>query len=80
LTDRFAKTGKRSEIYLSTKFGGATWNTERPNNGDPEYMRQQLELSLKNLQTNYIDLYIFHRVDPNVPIEVTVEAMAELVK
>ncbi|RUS24932.1 LOW QUALITY PROTEIN: auxin-induced protein [Jimgerdemannia flammicorona] len=48
--------------------------------GKPEYVHQALEASLKKLQVDYVDLYYQHRTDPNVPIEDTVGAMAELVK
>jgi aryl-alcohol dehydrogenase-like predicted oxidoreductase len=48
-------------------------------NGRPEYVRQCVEDSLRRLGTDYIDLYYQHRVDPTVPIEETVGAMAELV-
>ncbi|RUS29111.1 pyridoxine 4-dehydrogenase [Jimgerdemannia flammicorona] len=73
---------RRSEVFLATKFG----NVRGPNgeflgvNGTPEYVRQALEASLRRLQVDYVDLYYQHRVDPNVPIEDTVRAMAELVK
>ena len=46
----------------------------------PETIRKSLEGSLKRLQTDYIDLYYIHRVDPNVPIEITAQTMAELHK
>ncbi|RUP47487.1 auxin-induced protein [Jimgerdemannia flammicorona] len=73
---------RRSEVFLATKFG----YVRGPNgeflgiNGTPEYVRQALEASLRRLQVDYVDLYYQHRVDPNVPIEDTVKAMAELVK
>ncbi|RZJ19327.1 MAG: aldo/keto reductase, partial [Acinetobacter sp.] len=49
-------------------------------NGKKEYVKKSLERSLKNLGTDYIDLYYLHRLDKNTPIEETVEAMAELVR
>jgi aryl-alcohol dehydrogenase-like predicted oxidoreductase len=73
---------RRDEVVLATKFG----NMRGPNgeylgvNGRPEYVRAACEASLKRLQVDHIDLYYQHRVDPNVPIEDTVGAMAELVK
>ncbi|RUP47652.1 aldo/keto reductase [Jimgerdemannia flammicorona] len=73
---------RRSEVFLATKFGGV----RAPDgkflgiNGKPEYIRQALEASLNRLQVDYVDLYYQHRVDPSVPIEDTVRAMAELVK
>ncbi|KAJ7814321.1 NADP-dependent oxidoreductase domain-containing protein [Mycena olivaceomarginata] len=67
---------KRGKIFLATKFG-LTMTGAR---GDPEYVKEQCELSLKRLGVEYIDLYYLHRVDANTPIEKTVGAMAELVK
>jgi aryl-alcohol dehydrogenase-like predicted oxidoreductase len=67
---------------IATKFG----NVRAPDgtflgiNGRPEYVKQACEASLRRLGTDYIDLYYQHRVDPNVPIEETVGAMADLVK
>ncbi len=49
-------------------------------NGSKAYVRKAVERSLKNLNTDYIDLYYLHRLDPKTPVEETVEAMAELVK
>ncbi|KAG7440952.1 Aldo/keto reductase [Guyanagaster necrorhizus] len=68
--------GKRDSIFLATKFGVTMQGTR----GDPEYVKEQCYKSLKRLGVDYIDLYYQHRVDPNTPIEKTVEAMAELVK
>ena len=69
----FADTGRRSEIFLATKFGGRDFRPNAPNrmkpNSKPSYIVHQLENSLKNLQTDHIDLYYQHRVDPEVPIE-----------
>ncbi|KAF9260253.1 Aldo/keto reductase [Marasmius fiardii PR-910] len=72
----FKRTGNRNEIFLATKFG-FTPNGPR---GDPEYVKEQCALSLKRLGVDQIDLYYAHRVDTKVPIELTVGAMAELVK
>ena len=55
----FAKTGKRKDIYLATKFGLA--DPTRFPNGSPEYVRVAFENSLKKLQTDYVDLYYLHR-------------------
>ena len=55
----FAKTGKRKEIFLATKFGLAD-KTRFPN-GDPDYVKVAFEDSLKKLQTDYVDLYYLHR-------------------
>jgi aryl-alcohol dehydrogenase-like predicted oxidoreductase len=73
---------RRHEIVLATKFG----NVRAPNgdflgvNGRPEYVASACEASLKRLGVDHIDLYYQHRVDPNVPIEETVGAMAKLVE
>lgn len=76
-----ALAGRRDQVVLATKFG----NVRRPDgaflrvNGDPKYVPQACDASLRRLGTDYIDLYYLHRVDPVVPIEETVGAMAELV-
>ncbi|KZV67259.1 Aldo/keto reductase [Peniophora sp. CONT] len=75
----FKRTGKRSEIFLATKFG-VTIGTGKPITGDPEYVKAACEKSLKRLGVDQIDLYYLHRADQTVPIEKTVGAMAELVK
>src|SRR5690349_19771715 len=72
----------RDEITIATKFG----NMRRLDgahlgiNGTPEYVKSACDMSLKRLDVDHIDLYYQHRVDPNVPIEDTVGAMADLVK
>ncbi len=71
---------RRGQIVLATKFG----QTRQPGgangvDGRPAYVKEACEASLKRLGTEVIDLYYQHRVDPNVPIEETVGAMAELV-
>jgi aryl-alcohol dehydrogenase-like predicted oxidoreductase len=77
-----AVTGRRDEVQLATKFG----NERRPDgsrvgiNGRPEYVRSACDASLQRLGTDHIDLYDQHRVDPKVPIEETVGAMAGLVE
>ncbi len=74
--------GKREKIILATKFGIVRTSDSdvRGVNGRPEYVKSSCEGSLKRLGVDYIDLYYQHRVDPTVPIEETVGAMAELVK
>jgi aryl-alcohol dehydrogenase-like predicted oxidoreductase len=73
--------GRRDRMVLATKFG-QTQNPGGPNgvNGRPEYVIQACEASLKRLGEDVIDLYYQHRVDPSVPIEETVGAMAKLVQ
>ncbi|TFK95952.1 Aldo/keto reductase [Pterulicium gracile] len=78
-----AETGRRSEIFLATKFGVRDeWNPEtgKAPISDPEYIVRRLENSLKDLQTDYIDLYYQHRVDPTVPIEAVLEALRPAVE
>jgi len=71
---------RRDRVFLATKFG----NVRGPGGeflgvkGDPDYVRSACEASLKRLGVEVIDLYYQHRVDPNVPIEDTVGAMARL--
>ncbi|KAL0576633.1 Aldo-keto reductase str7 [Marasmius crinis-equi] len=72
----FKRTGKRSDIFLTSKFG----NTPNGIRGEPEYVKEQCAKSLERFGTDHIDLYYAHRIDPKVPIELTVGAMAELVK
>lgn len=73
---------RRDQVILATKFGIQRGQNAsfRGINGSPEYVRQACDASLKRLKIDYIDLYYQHRVDPNVPIEDTVGAMAELVQ
>jgi aryl-alcohol dehydrogenase-like predicted oxidoreductase len=76
-----AIAGRRDMVVVATKFG----NVRGPNGerlgirGDPEYVHQACDASLERLGVDHIDLYYQHRVDPKVPIEETVGAMAELV-
>src|SRR6202051_1462759 len=75
--------GMRDKIFLATKFGILRSKTDpsvRGVNGSAAYVRSACDASLKRLGVEVIDLYYQHRVDPNVPIEETVGAMAELVK
>lgn len=72
--------GRRQRICLATKFGIVQDESGKIGlNGRPEYVKQACEDSLRRLQTDYIDLYYQHRVDPAVPVEETVGAMGDLV-
>ena len=76
-----ALKGRRDQVVLATKFG----QVQRPGlpngvNGRPDYVIAACEASLQRLGVDVIDLYYQHRVDPDVPVEDTVGAMAELVK
>ena len=75
--------GRRGDVVLTTKFGnlrGQPWAEGREVEGKPEYVAWACDNSLRRLQTDYIDLYYLHRVDPKVPIEETVGAMKRLVE
>jgi aryl-alcohol dehydrogenase-like predicted oxidoreductase len=77
-----ALAGRRERAIIATKFGnmrGAD-GSFKGINGRPEYVRSCIDASLKRLRVDYVDLYYQHRVDPNVPIEETVGAMAEAVR
>ncbi len=74
--------GRRERVVLATKFGNERGpdGSFRGVNGRPEYVRQACEASLRRLGVERIDLYYQHRVDPKVPIEDTLGAMAGLVR
>ncbi len=73
---------RRDQVVLATKFGNV--RTEDGGwhgiNGSPDYVRQACDTSPQRLGVDVLDFYYQHRVDPNVPIEETVGAMAELVQ
>ncbi|KAJ2310812.1 hypothetical protein IWW54_002988 [Coemansia sp. RSA 2705] len=82
---------RRKDVFLCTKFGSILRSPEPGFSGNftelitgvdgsPEYVRKCVDESLARLETDYIDLYYQHRMDPKTPIEDTVKAMAELVK
>ncbi len=73
----------RDQVFIATKFGivrDPNNPAARGLNGTPAYVKNSCENSLKRLGIDTIDLYYLHRLDPNTPIEETVEAMAGLVK
>src|SRR6185503_19291340 len=80
--------GNRDDYVIATKFArriepttvAGDLSTVGPLDGSPEHVRRSIEGSLQRLGTDHVDLYYQHRVDPNVPIEETVGAMAELVE
>ena len=77
-----AIAGRRDEVVLATKCGLVVEDVAEyvlRRNGRPEHVRAAVEGSLRRLQTDFIDLYQLHRVDPDVPLEETWGAMAELV-
>jgi len=83
-----ALQGRRDKVILATKFGfqtgvGANARRDSPGrmiDGSAEYVQRACDASLKRLGVEHIDLYYLHRVDPDTPIEETVDAMANLVK
>jgi aryl-alcohol dehydrogenase-like predicted oxidoreductase len=81
-----AVAGRRDEYVIATKFNRrmddavpGDMSTLGPQDGSADHVRSSIDGSLRRLGTGYVDLYYQHRVDPNVPIEETVGAMAELV-
>jgi aryl-alcohol dehydrogenase-like predicted oxidoreductase len=73
----------RDKYIIATKFGWEIDDNDKVTwaiNGTKEYVKKAVERSLKNLKTDYIDLYYMHRLDKNTPIEETVSAMSDLVK
>jgi len=72
--------GRRYEMQLATKFGISVKDGKRGINGRPEQVEIRCNESLSRLQTDVIDLYYLHRLDPDVPIEDTVGAMSLLVE
>jgi aryl-alcohol dehydrogenase-like predicted oxidoreductase len=78
-----ALRGRRQDAFLATKFGFVRDERDpaaRALDGRPQRVRAACEGSLERLQVEFIDLYYLHRVDPAVPVEDTVRAMAELVR
>ncbi|NVZ31976.1 aldo/keto reductase [Pseudomonas sp. A4002] len=78
-----AIAGKRDQVFLASKFGIVRDPANpalRGVNGRPEYIRDAIDGTLKRLGVETLDLYYQHRIDPEVAIEETVGAMAELVK
>jgi aryl-alcohol dehydrogenase-like predicted oxidoreductase len=76
-----ALAGRREKAVVATKTGIEFTDAGQMvgQNGTPEYIRRSAERSLRHLGTDHIDLYYLHRVDPNVPVEESVGAMADLV-
>jgi aryl-alcohol dehydrogenase-like predicted oxidoreductase len=74
--------GRRDQVVVATKFGftNATPGKNEGVDGSPRHVREACDASLRRLGVDRIDLYYLHRVDPNVPIEETVGAMADLVR
>ncbi len=82
LVGRALRGKRRDSFVLATKFGivRGPKPQDRGLNGSPAYVRQSIDGSLSRLGLDYVDLYQYHRVDPNTPIEDTVGTLADLVK
>jgi len=75
-----ALKAQRNQALIATKFGNIDLpDGKKGTNGHPEYVAACCEASLRRLGVDVIDLYYLHRVDPNVPIEETIGAMAQLI-
>ncbi|KAJ9126789.1 hypothetical protein QFC24_001821 [Naganishia onofrii] len=74
----FARTGKRNDIFLATKFANVTRDGQWAVDSSPEYCKEACAKSLKRLGIDCIDLYYCHRIDQTTPIEHTMKAMVEL--
>lgn len=76
-----ALVGKRERLVIATKFGWSFQDGKMAGlDSHPEHVKEVAEACLRRLRTDYIDLFYQHRVDPQVPIEDTVGAMADLVR
>jgi aryl-alcohol dehydrogenase-like predicted oxidoreductase len=75
-----AIAGRRDEVVLATKFGNRRDGDRRIIDNRPEWIREAIEASLRRLGVDHVDLYYMHRRDPEVPVEESVGAMAELVE
>jgi aryl-alcohol dehydrogenase-like predicted oxidoreductase len=75
-----AIAGRRDEVQLATKFANRREDGRRWVDNSPEWIREAVDASLQRLDVERIDLYYMHRRDPDVPIEESVGAMAELVE
>lgn len=76
-----ALVGRRGDVFVATKFGQlmADDGKTRIVRGDAPYVRRCIDRSLNRLGVDHVDLYYAHRIDPEVPVEETIGAMAELV-
>ena len=75
-----ALKGKRSQVLLATKAGMKAGDGPNQTGASRKHIQEQVEISLKKLQTDYIDLYQIHQADPNTPIEETLRTLDDLVR
>ena len=83
LSETYMGTGlqeKRKNIFLATKFGFTSSNVEGKNRGSKENIKTSVEMSLRRLKTDWIDLYQLHRPDKDTPINETMGTLEELVQ
>ncbi len=76
----FAKSGSRNDIILATKVRGQMGTGPNDEGLSKRHIKQQIEASLKRLQTTWVDLYQTHRIDYNVPIDETLTALNDLIR
>ncbi|KZV87722.1 aldo-keto reductase [Exidia glandulosa HHB12029] len=76
----FAQTGNRDKVFLASKVGIKRDGMKISVVGDPEYVRSAVDKVLERLGVPHVDIIYMHRLDPNTPVELTVGALAELVK
>ena len=75
-----ALKGKRSQVLLATKSGMKVGDGPNQTGASRMHIQEQVEISLRKLQTDYIDLYQIHQADPNTPIEETLRTLDDLVR
>jgi len=80
LVGKALKRFGREKFVVATKFGIGIENGNRIVSGKPDFIRKQLSESLQRLETDYVDLYYMHRMDPSTPIEETMECLKQLVE
>jgi aryl-alcohol dehydrogenase-like predicted oxidoreductase len=75
-----AVNGRRDRVIIATKFGFSMGEGVLDRGGSRVHVRRAVEASLRRLETDYIDLYQFHRPDPDTPIEETLSTLDDLVR
>ncbi|MBO7730454.1 MAG: aldo/keto reductase [Lachnospiraceae bacterium] len=75
-----ALKGHREEAVIATKVGGPSWKGENGKGLGRKHVMASVEVSLKRLRTDYIDIFYMHFPDPNTPMEETIETMDELIR